>query len=149
MKDKKSQTQNVDDDKRCVAETEDVPLYRSYGVTKKVNPTARKIRDFFAKALTVILLVFELALILLTTAMLAFYTDVLIATVLFLILFSIFFFNATKLLRRRLSFLNKLKKTFKKTDIDFSLREDFLNHFLGQRIAQSILRSRRVNGRIM
>jgi hypothetical protein len=125
MKDKKSQTQNVDDDKRCIVETEDVPLYRSYGVTKKVNPTARKIRDFFAKALTVILLAFELALILLTTAMLAFYTDVLIATVLFLILFSIFFFNATKLLRRRLSFLSKLKKTCKKNGYRLQFKREF------------------------
>ena len=73
-------------ERKTRVDTEDVPLYRSYGVTKKVNPTARKIRDFLAKALTVMLLAIELALILITTFMLTFYTDVLVGTIVFIIL---------------------------------------------------------------
>ena len=106
-------------------ETEDVPLYRSYGVTKKVNPTARKIRDFFAKALTATLLAIELMLISITAFMLAFYTDVLVGTLVFIILFSIFFFNATKLLRRRAIFVSRLKKTCKQNRYRLQFQRGF------------------------
>ena len=90
MKNKnESQIKQVVQEQEQRVETEDVPLYRSYGVTKKVNPVTRKIRDVIAKGLTVILLVTELAIIFFVTFMLAFYTDLLVATVLFIILFSI------------------------------------------------------------
>ncbi len=128
MKDKRQEKRTFDminDDKRWIAEEDDVPLYRSYGVKKKVNPTARKIRDSVAKVLTVILLITELSLIFIITFMLAFYTDVLVATALFVILFSIFFFNATKLMRRRVKFLRKLKKTCKQNGYALDFKRGF------------------------
>ena len=121
MKDKKSQVE----EKRETVETEDVPLYRSYGVKRKVNPTAEKIKYTLAKMVTVLLMVSELAIIVIVTVMLAIYTDVLVATLLFIILFSIFFFNATKLLRRRMSFVRKLKKTCKQNKYRLEFKKSF------------------------
>lgn len=111
MKSDKSKSDEIIGERKIRVETDDVPIYRSYGVTKKVNPKMRAVRDFFAKAITVIFLAIELALILVGTVMLAVYTDVLVATTVFVVLFSLFFFNATKLIRRRASFWRKLKKT--------------------------------------
>ena len=128
MKDKRQEKHTydvADEDKRCIIETEDVPLYRSYGVTKKVNIKARKIRDFVAKVLTVVFLVVELSLILLVTVMLAIYTSILVATTLFVILFLIFFFNATKLVRRRVKFLRKLKKECKHNGYELNFERGF------------------------
>ena len=117
--------QKLEKEKRERVENEGVPLYRSYGVTKKVNLTMRAIRDTVAKIVTVVFLVIEFFLILIPTYMLAVYTDVLIATVLFLILFSIFFFNVTKLPRRRLKFWRKLKKACKKNGYELEVKRGF------------------------
>lgn len=132
MKDQRQNKHNsdsTDSEKRWIAKEDEVPLYRSYGVTKKVNPAARKIRDVIAKALTIILLVTELGIIFLVTFMLAFYTDVLVATVLFLVLFSIFFYNATKLLRRRARFIRKLKRFCKKKGYRIEFKRSFVKGF--------------------
>ena len=120
-----SYAREVDGEERLKVDTEDVPLYRSYGVKKKVNPTARKIRDSIAKILTVAVLAAELALIFFVAFMLAFFTDILIGTVLFVILFSIFFFNATKLLRRRAKFVRMLKKACKKNGYELEFKRGF------------------------
>lgn len=127
MRDKKAENdaKKTYGEYRLSVETEDVPLYRSYGVTKKVNPTMRAIRDAIARVLTVLLLVAELSIIFVTTFMLAFYTDILIATVIFIILFSIFSFNVTKLPRRRLKFLRKLKKTCKANGYELDFKRSF------------------------
>ena len=125
MKSDKAKSNEIIVEKKVKVETEDVPMYRSYGVTKKVNPTAIKIRDTLAKALTILVLVIEFSIILLVTFMLAFYTDVLVATVLFVILFSIFFFNATKLIRRRAKFLRKLKKLCKQNKYRLQIKRGF------------------------
>ena len=124
MKDKKTD-KKITVEKLERVETEDIPLYRSYGVTKKANPTTQKIKESIAKILTVLLLAFEFALIVFVTIMMAIYTDELIATILFIILFSIFFFSATKLIRRRLSFIGKLKKTCKKNKYRLEFKKGF------------------------
>ena len=125
MKDKRSQLNEMDGDKQLMVETEEVPLYRSYGVTKKVNPTAQKIKFAVAKILTAAFLLVELAIIVIVTVMMAIYAGVLIATILFVILFSIFFFNATKLLRRRMSFVRKLKKACKQNKYRIEFKKSF------------------------
>ena len=106
-------------------ETEDVPLYRSYGVTQKVNP----VKQFFAmlvmRGLTVILVASELAILVLVTVAFAIYGGVLIATVMFIIAFLILFFHNTKLPRKRLSFLRKLKKTAQKEGITLEFKRGF------------------------
>ena len=111
MKGDKMKSDEIIGEQRLKVETEDVPIYRSYGVTKRVNTKARAVRNFFAKAFTVIFLAIELAILMVGTVMLAFYTDILVATTIFIVLFSLLFFNATKLVRRRAKFWRKLKKT--------------------------------------
>lgn len=128
MKDKKSE-KKITVEKSERVETDEIPLYRSYGVKRKVNPTAEKIKYSVAKILTVLLLVSELAIIILVTVMMAVYTDVLIATIMFIILFSIFFFNATKLLRRRMSFVRKLKKACKENKYRLEFKKSFFKSF--------------------
>lgn len=125
MKSDKARVSEIVNEKKIIAKTEDVPMYRCYGVTKRVNPVTVKIRDTLAKVLTILLLVIELSIIFLVTFMLAFYTDVLVATVLFIILFSIFFFNATKLIRGRARFLRKLKKLCKQNKYRLQLKRSF------------------------
>ena len=112
-------------EKRERVEVEDVPLYRSYGVTKKVNLRKRRILEAIGKAWTVLFLAIELGIILFITFLFAFYTDVLVATVLFIILFSIFFFNATKLIRRRARFLRRLKQFCKKNRYELEFKRGF------------------------
>ena len=131
MKDKKKRLGEGEKtaEKRRRVEIEDVPLHRSYGVTKTVNPALRAIGNFLAKALTLFLLAFELAIILIFTFLLAFYTDVLVATALFTVLFSIFFYNATKLLRRRARFIRKLKRFCKKNGYEIEFHRSFLKGF--------------------
>lgn len=131
MKDKrtKSAEDKMSVEKRRRVETEDVPLYRSYGVTRTVNPVLRAIGNFFANALTILLLTAELAIILIFTFLLAFYTDILVATTLFTVLFSIFFYNATKLLRRRARFIRKLKRFCKKNSYEIDFHRSFLKGF--------------------
>ena len=125
MKNEKENARKNLEDRPERVQTEDVPIYRSYGVTKKVNPIARKIRDLIAKILVVGLLVGELSIIFIVTFMLAFYTDLLVATALFLVLFTIFFLNATKLLRRRLKFLRKLKRVCKQNGYELEFKRNF------------------------
>ena len=119
MKDKRQEKRTFDminDDKRWIAEEDDVPLYRSYGVKKKVNPTARKIRDSVAKVLTVTLLITELSLIFIITVMLACSSD---------------YFHSFHLMRQGFyvdalnSYIN-LRKRVNKTDMHLILKEDFL-----------------------
>ena len=121
MKDKDTKDIEIEE-----IETEDVPLYRSYGVTKKVNPIKQFFAMFFLRGLTVFLMTSEFAILALVTYAFAVYSGVLIATIMFVIAFSIFFFHNTKLQRKRLSFLRKLKKTAKKNGIELEFRRGFL-----------------------
>ena len=94
MREKKNGDGKITVEKRERIEVEDVPLYRSYGVTKKVNLRRRRVMEALGKAWTVFFLGVELGLILFITFLFAFYTDVLVATTLFIVLFLIFFFRA-------------------------------------------------------
>lgn len=125
MKSDKSKNDEINGERKLIVETEDVPLYRSYGVTKKVNLRRRRIKEAIAKVWTVIFLAIEFGIICFVAFMLAFYTDVLVGTMLFIILFSIFFFNATKLIRRRARFLRRLKKTCKKNGYELEFKRGF------------------------
>lgn len=127
MREKKSKSEDskITVEKRERIEVEDVPLYRSYGVTKKVNLRRRRVMEALGKAWTVFFLGVELGLILFITFLFAFYTDVLVATTLFIVLFSIFFFNATKLIRRRARFLRRLKRACKKNGYALEFKRGF------------------------
>ena len=111
MKDNGSRLREIDGDKRLQSvETEDVPLYRSYGVKRKVNPIARFFSMLFMRGVSLLIILLEFAVLTLVTVAFAVYAGVLIGTVMFIIAFLIFFFHNTKLPRKRLSFLRKLKK---------------------------------------
>lgn len=128
MKKEKTKENSNEEDKRIERikiESEDIPLYRSYGVTKKVNPTFRFIRDLIFKILIAALFAVELFLMSIGVYMMAKYTGVLIATVLAVVAVAIFVFQVTKLPRRRLSFLRKLKKACKENGYELEQRRGF------------------------
>ena len=127
MREKKSKREDskITVEKRERVEVEDVPLYRSYGVTKRVNLRRRRAMEALGKAWTILFLGVELGIILFITFLFAFYTDVLVATTLFIVLFLIFFFNATKLIRRRARFLRRLKRACKKEGYELEFKRGF------------------------
>ena len=126
MKDNRSKIREIYDNERVrEVSTEDVPLYRSYGVKRKVNPVRQFFTMLFMRGLTIILIASELAILTLVTVAFAIYSGVLIATLMFVIAFSIFFFHNTKLQRKRLLFLRKLKKTAKSNGIKLEFKRGF------------------------
>lgn len=122
MKSDNLKSDEITGEKRLRVESEDIPLYRSYGVTKKVNPTFRAIRDFLFKILIGLLFAVELFLMSIGIYMMAKYTGVLIATLLAIVVTAILLVNITKLPRRRLSFLRKLKKICKENGYELEQR---------------------------
>lgn len=110
-------------------ETEEVPLYRSYGVSKKVNPVKRFLSLLMLRGVTILFLASELSILAMVTVAFAIYTSVLIATIMFIIAGSLIFFHNTKLPRRRLSFLRKLKKEAKANGIELEFRRGFFKSF--------------------
>ena len=125
-----SYTREIDGNKRLQEgnekiETEDVPLYRSYGVTKEVNPVKCFFGTLIMRALTILLIGSELAILTCGTVAVAVYGGVLIATLMFTIAFTVFFLHNTKLQRKRLSFLRKLKKTARINGIELEFRRGF------------------------
>ena len=127
MKDKRE----IDGDDRLQGiETEDVPLYRSYGVTRKVNPVKQFLAMLALRGLTIFVMASEFAILIIVTVMFAIYSGVLISTVMFIIAFSILFFHNTKLQRKRLSFLRKLKKTAKNEGIKIEFKRGFFKSLM-------------------
>ena len=125
MKNDKVKSDIIMGDRKLNVQTEDIPLYRSYGVTKKVNPTFRAIRDFVCKILIGLLFAVELFLMSIGIYMMAKYTGVLVATVLAIALVIVFLVNVTKLSRRRLKFVRKLKKTCRENGYELEQRRKF------------------------
>lgn len=119
---KKIEKEDVDVER---TDRDEVPLYRSYGVQRKVNPVTNAIGNFLLKSLTVIFMIAELAILTIVVVNFALYTGVLMATLMGIITFSIFFIHNTKLPRKRLSFLRKLKKTCKKNRIELEFKRGF------------------------
>ncbi len=118
-------TKEIDGNKRLQIETEDVPLYRSYGVIKKVNPVKRFFSMLMLRGVTILLFAAELSILITVTVAFAIYSSILISTLMFIIAFSVLFFHHTKLPRRRLSFLRKLKKEAKANGIELEFRRGF------------------------
>lgn len=124
MEDKRFEAENEEIEPEQIG-NEEIPLYRSYGVVKKVNPITHFFGMFFLKGVTAILILSELAILAMVTLFFAIYTSVLIATIMFIIAFSILFFHNTKLPRRRWSFLRKLKKEARANGIELEFRRGF------------------------
>ena len=130
MKNNRSRVSEIDGNKRLQIETEDVPLYRSYGVKRKVNPVVHFFTLLFMRGLTIFVMALELTVLIFVTVAFAVYSGLLIATLMFIIAFSIFFFHNTKLQRKRLSFLRKLKKTAKKDGIELEFKRGFFKSLI-------------------
>lgn len=126
MKDKQDE-KKIENEELDVERTDrdEVPLYRSYGVRKKVNPITNAIGSFLLKSVTVIFMLCELAILTVIVVHFAIYTGVLPATLMGILAFTIFFVHNTKLPRKRLSFLRKLKKICKKNGIDLEFKRGF------------------------
>ena len=125
MKNDKVKSDIIMGDRKLNVQTEDIPLYRSYGVTKKVNPTFRAIRDFVCKILIGLLFAVELFLMSIGIYMMAKYTGVLIATLLAIVVTVVLLISVTKLPRRRMSFVRKLKKICKENGYELEQRRKF------------------------
>ncbi len=114
-------------DKIVQGETGQVPLYRSYGVKKKVNPLLIAFNLFVGKTLAI--LVFALEFLIIGICALAFFFSggVLISTVMTLTLTLILLNIHTRVLRRRWEFTRKLKKMCKKNNYRIEFKQSFFD----------------------
>lgn len=103
----------------------ETPLYRSYGVTKRYNPTARKINNFFAKSLVAYLIFFEVFVIATVFFCFWLFSGELIATVVTIILTTVLYFINTRIPRARHKFKKKLKKLCKEKKYRLEFKRGF------------------------
>ena len=104
---------------------DEIPLYRSYGVTKKYRPRLIKFNNMLAKGMVLYLIVMELLIV--AVAGLAFwlYSGELIATVVTLLLGSIFYRINTRIPRLRRKFTKKLKKLCRENGYSLEFKRGF------------------------
>ncbi len=112
-------------DKMTEGETGQVPLYRSYGVRKKVNPFIIAFNLFLGRILTVLLIGFELSVIVICAVTFYLYADLLMTTFVTVALSSFFLTVHTRVIRRRLGFMTKLKKLCKKNKYKLEYKRGF------------------------
>ena len=111
-----------------VSDYDPVPLYRSYGVTRREYPIINKIKTAIQQFTVIILLLPSCIVLAFGIAMTVLYGKAL-AFVLFTPMLLFFTFKLTKSLRRRRSFLKKLKKLVKKESYKLTFKRGFLASF--------------------
>lgn len=112
-------------DERIEGETGEVPLYRSYGVKKKVNRGVIFVNVILTKILFVMLVAFEFSVIGIVSFMMFMYGGPLAST-LVAVTFSWLLINKyTKVARRRLGFLIKFKKLCKNNSFTVEKKRPF------------------------
>lgn len=104
---------------------DEIPLYRSYGVKKRYNPTLRRLKNFFAKSLVVFLLLFQLFVVATVGFCFWMFSGELIATVITIILTTVFYFINTRIPRARRKFVKKLKKLCKEKKYRLEFKRSF------------------------
>ena len=112
-------------DERIKDETGEVPLYRSYGVKKKVNRGVIFANVVLTKVLFVLLVAFEFSVIAICSFVMFVYGGALASTLVALTFCWIFFNKYTKVSRRRLGFLRKLKKFCKQNGCKIEKNRSF------------------------
>lgn len=103
----------------------DVPLYRSYGVTKRYNPVTIKLKNFFARLVTLFVLSFYLFVLLIVFFFFWWFSGELIATVVTLILGTVIYLVTTRVPRARRRFVKKLKKLCRKQKFKLEFKRGF------------------------
>lgn len=91
-------------------ETGQVPLYRSYGVTKRVRPFVIFLNVLLTKVIFVMMIVLQLSIIAICAIALYNFGGVLISTLMSVIMVWFFLSVNTKIIRRRRSFVRRFKR---------------------------------------
>ena len=99
-------------------ETGQVPLYRSYGVTKRVRPFVIFLNVLLTKIIFITVIFFQLCIIAICAAAMFFLGGVLISTLMTVIMVWVFLSVNTRVLRRRLSFVRRFKRFCKKNGLE-------------------------------
>lgn len=124
--------QIIDENKEANKEEEvtnvvygEIPLYRSYGVKKKYNPTLIKLSNFLARSLVAFFIFFQLFVVSTVAFAFWFYAGELISTVVTLILVTILYFLNTRIPRARRKFTKKLRKLCKEKKYRLEFKRSF------------------------
>lgn len=124
--------QIIDENKEADKEEEvtnvvygEIPLYRSYGVKKKYNPTLIKLNNFLARSLVAFFIFFQLFVVSTVTFAFWFYAGELISTVVTLILVTLLYFLNTRIPRARRKFTKKLRKLCKEKKYRLEFKRSF------------------------
>ena len=112
-------------DERIEGETGEVPLYRSYGVKKKVNRGVIFANVVLTKILFVLLVAFEFSVIAIVSFAMFNYGGPLASTLVVVVFGWLFFDKYTKAARRRLGFLRKFKKFCRKSGYAIEKKRGF------------------------
>lgn len=103
----------------------EIPLYRSYGVKKKYNPTLIKLNNFLARSLVAFFIFFQLFVVSTVAFAFWFYAGELISTVVTLILVTLLYFLNTRIPRARRKFTKKLRKLCKEKKYRLEFKRSF------------------------
>lgn len=124
--------QIIDENKEADKEEEvtnvvygEIPLYRSYGVKKKYNPTLIKLNNFLARSLVAFFIFFQLFVVSTVAFAFWFYAGELISTVVTLILVTLLYFLNTRIPRARRKFTKKLRKLCKEKKYRLEFKRSF------------------------
>lgn len=124
--------QIIDENKEANKEEEvtnvvygEIPLYRSYGVKKKYNPTLIKLNNFLARSLVAFFIFFQLFVVSTVAFAFWFYAGELISTVVTLILVTLLYFLNTRIPRARRKFTKKLRKLCKEKKYRLEFKRSF------------------------
>ncbi len=107
-----------------ISEIDPVPLYRSYGVTKKEGFFA-KFNIVLARIIATVLLLFITAIDISIIAVMLYMLKQIGVVILVVIVFSIIYFGALKTVRKRKKFIRKLKRVCKKNNFRLEFHRSF------------------------
>ncbi len=102
-----------------------VPLYRSYGVQKKVNPFIIALNVLLTRTLFVLVFGAEIAIIVLCAIMFFRYGGPLLCVTITLPTVIVFTFLNTRIPRRRYEFVRRLKKVCRKNSYELKFKRGF------------------------
>jgi hypothetical protein len=103
----------------------EVPMYRTYGVTKKYRPRLAKFNNMLAKFLVLYLIVLEVFIIAVVGVSFWFFSGELIGTVVTLILLTVTYRVNTRIPRARKKFVRNLKKLCEEKKYSLEFKRGF------------------------
>ena len=124
-KTKDEELERKNDEKEVDIVYGEIPLYRTYGVTKKYRPRLIKFNNMLAKSMVLYLIAMELLIVAIAGFAFWFYSGELIATVVTILLVSIFYRTNTRIPRLRRKFTKKLKKLCRENGYSLEFKRGF------------------------